>query len=198
MNDSELDRMLKAARPPERSAEYWERFPGRVVSRLQWKRAAGRPERRPWLPRLAWGLATVAMCVLAGFELGHWRGRTETAADGLLQNQKVIKEMLALFPNRVRAVVQNEKGLSLVLSDKDDVPASAPLWVRITEGRHSSTLVTFSGQEVELAGQKVTVLADARGGVVLMGRDFVWSNSGLTGTGGNLKIEARNLGSVTM
>ena len=103
-----------------------------------------------------------------------------------------------MFPNRVRAIVQDERGINLVLSDNDDVPVSPPLYVRICDGKHCSSLVTFSGQEIQIAGQKITVLADARGGIILTGNQFVWSNTERTYAGNHLKIEAKNLGSVAM
>ncbi len=115
-----------------------------------------------------------------------------------LADIKVIRETLALFPNRVRAIVQDEHGLHLVLSDTDDVPASPPLYVSICDGKKCSSFVTFSGQEIQIAGQKVTVLADARGGIILTGNQFVWSNAERTHAGDHLKIEAKNLGPAVM
>ena len=56
----------------------------------------------------------------------------------------------------------------------------------------------FSGQEIQIAGQKVTVLSDARGGIILTGNQFVWSNTERNHTGNHLKIEAKNLGSSTL
>ena len=198
MNNEELDRILKSAKMPSRPEEYWTRFPQRVESRLHWKPAAAVERRTPWLPRLAWGFATVAACLLAGFFVGHWRSATEAKANGLLQNAKVIKETLAMFPNRVRAIVQDEHGLSLVLSEKDDVPLSSPLWVKVCDGNQCLALVTFSGQEVQLAGRKVTVLSDAQGGVLLVGSDFVWSSKEKVYANNQLKIEAKNLGSLAL
>ena len=121
-----------------------------------------------------------------------------TAENDSLTNVKLIHETLAMFPNRVRAIVQDEHGLNLVLSDSADVPASTPIYVRICDGKHCSSLVTFSGQEIQIAGQKITVLADTRGGIILTGNQFVWSNSERSYAGNHLKIEAKNLGSVAM
>ena len=115
-----------------------------------------------------------------------------------LADIKVIRETLALFPNRVRAIVQDEHGLHLVLSDTDDVPPSPPLYVSICDGKKCSSLVTFSGQEIQIAGQNVMVLSDARGGIILTGNQFVWSNAERTHAGDHLKIEAKNLGPAVM
>jgi hypothetical protein len=200
MNNSELDRILKAAKTPERSGEFWAQFPRRVTSRLHWKPAVREKEPRHWLPRLAWTLATVSACLLIGFMVGHWRGSKDALAEnGLLQNEKVIKEMLAMFPNRVRAVVQDNHGLHLVLSDKDDVPTSTPLWVKICDGKNCSATVTFSGQQIKLAGNNLTVLADPQGKIILEGDDFLWSNEEPTLAGNDkLKIEAKALSPLVL
>jgi hypothetical protein len=58
--------------------------------------------------------------------------------------------------------------------------------------------VTFSGQEIQIAGQKVTVLSEADGGIILEGSKFAWSNKEWIGVGARLKIEARNLNPATM
>jgi len=198
MNNPELDSILKKARTPERPEEFWAEFPQQVAGGLNRARTENyRPERN-WFPRLAWGFAT-AICILAAFAIGHWRGRVEmkTSTD-VLANAKVVSETLAMFPNQVRAIVQDERGVNLVLSDSADVPASPPIYVRICDGKHSSSLVTFSGQEIQIAGQKMTVLSDAQGGIILMGNDFAWSSREPTYAKNDLKIEAKNLGQATM
>src|SRR5882724_8693653 len=154
MNNPELDSILKKARTPEPPKEFWEEFPQQVARGLNREWTENFRPGRNWFPRLAWGFAT-AICILAAFAIGHWRGRTEmkTPTD-VLANAKVVRETLAMFPNQVRAIVEDERGLNLVLSDSDNVPVSPPLYVRICDGKHCSSLVTFSGQEIQIAGQK--------------------------------------------
>lgn len=217
MNKPELESILKQARLPEIPEASLEIFPRNVVSRIDRERAswsssfslsgrgdaAGNTLKRELqrlFPRLAWGLAT-ATCILLTFAVVHWNGRIKSEtipANDSLASLKLIRETLALFPNRVRAIVQDEHGLNLVLSENDDVPASAPLYVRICDGSNCSSAVTFSGQEIELAGQKISVLADARGEIILSGNQFVWSETAPAHAGSRLKIEAKNLGAVAM
>jgi hypothetical protein len=83
--------------------------------------------------------------------------------------------------------------MQLVLADRADVPDSPPLFVKICDGKNCSSLVTFSGQEVEVDGQKITVLADANGGIILAGNQFVWSSTGPNRLHDGLKIEAKCL-----
>jgi hypothetical protein len=194
MNDHELDRLLRSVRVPEREADYFEDFPRQVRLRLSGNLPAVQRPRRPWL---AWALTAVTACLVIGFASGHWRGQRAIASgNGLLQNPKLISEVLAMFPNRVRAIVQDEKGLRLELSEEADLPKSTPLWVRIRQGGRTQSFVTFSGQQVEVAGQKVTVLAGTKGNVLLVGDRFAW----WTGEPGHLpeqlQVEAKALNSV--
>ena len=199
MNDFDLEKKLKAAQVPARDEDYWESFPRLVSAKLR-TAPAGRPMvERHWLPRLAWGGGIAFACLVIGFAIGHWHGRMEKNDPyALLQNGKMLHEVLTLFPNRVRAIIQDEHGVQLVLSDQADVPASTPIYVHICDGKQCSSLVTFSGQELEIAGQKVTILSDAQGGVIVTGSRFVWSSDQPVGAQSGLKIEARTLNSITL
>jgi hypothetical protein len=193
MNRSDLDKTLKSAQMPERAPDYWENFPGQVRRNLGRSPAPLRSQPRLF-PRIAWGVAIAAACLVIGLTIGHRMGRQEHAsADTLLQNEKLLRETMAMFPNRIRAIVQDEKGMSLVLSDGEDVPASTPLYVSVCDGEHCSALVTFSGQEVELAGHKVTILSDAEGGVILIAEGLLWSSKGTHQMAGQLRIQAKQL-----
>lgn len=196
MNDSDLEKVLKAGPAPERTPEFWDDFPRRITTQLHWQaRRAGdpMPEKSRPVNRLAWGLSVGMACLVIAFALSHWRERRP--ADGLLQNEKVVWEVLAMFPNQVRAIVQDENGLSLSLADEPNVPASTPLWIKICDGKQCRSVVTFSGQAMQIAGQRVEVLADARGGVMLLGDHFFWS-SRETVLKDHLRIDAQPLSHV--
>lgn len=196
MKNSELISILRKARQPEPPGEFWEEFPQQVTRQLNRSRGESRQLKTNWFPRLAWGFAA-AVCVLVAFALGHWRGRMETktaVSNDILQNAKVIRETLAMFPNRVRAIVCDQSGFNLILSEHSDVPDSTPIYIRVCSGNQCSSFVTFSGQEIPLAGQKVTVLSDAHGGIILAGNHFLWSSSERMAMNNGLEIEAKDLG----
>jgi hypothetical protein len=198
MNKVELDSILKKARTPQSPEEFWNELPARISRGLNRERAENFRPKPNRFPRLAWGFAA-AICILAAFAIGHWRGQTEMkASTDVLANAKVVGETLAMFPNQVRAIVEDERGLNLILSENKNVPTSTPIYVSICDGKHCSSLVTFSGQEIQIAGQKMTVLSDAQGGIILMGNDFAWSSREPLYAKNDLKIKARNLGSITM
>ena len=199
MNNSELDSILKKARRPEFPETDSEMFSRQLVARIKRNDQVARTS-RSFSPRWGWALA-VATCLVIAFAIGHWHGQVDSrpgSRNDRLANIKIINETLAMFPNRVRAIVSDEHGLNLVLSDSADVPASSPLYVRICDGKRCTTLVTFSGQEIQIAGQKLTVLSQPDGGIILEGKQFVWSSKGRSYAGNHLKIEAKNLGSVAM
>lgn len=178
MNDAELEKLLRSAPPPGRSPEFWEQLPRRISAKIHRQaQRASVPERTSlgWPSRLAWGVCAVTICLVIGFLAGPWHGSNQ--ANGLLQNEKFVGEVLAMFPNQVQAIIQDENGLHLSLAERPDVPSSPPLWIKVCDGKHCRSFVTFSGQSVQLAGQRVEVLADARGGVLLVGERFVWSGA---------------------
>jgi hypothetical protein len=198
MNKSELDFILNKARALQPPEEFWDEFPQQVARQLNRGRMETFRPKRNWFPRFVWKFAT-AICILAAFAIGHWRGRMETkASTDVLANAKAVRETLAMFPNQVRAIMEDEHGLNLILSDSGNVPSSPPLYVRICDGKHCSSLVTFSGQEIQVAGQKMTVLADTQGGIILMGNNFAWSSREPTYAKNDLKIQAMSLGSIAM
>lgn len=197
MNDAELDATLKAARIPPMPANYTETFPQTVLNKVRSDFAAAAPRpRRLWLPQWGWGLA-MTLCLLIAFTVGYWRGQSGNPQD-VLANGKLVQETMAMFPNQVRAILADGHGVKLVLAEKPEVPASTPVYVRIRDGRQSTSLVTFSGQELQLAGQKVTILCDANGGIILEGSQFVWSSKERVYAGKKLVIEAKLLSQASM
>lgn len=195
MNDPELNAILKAVRLPESATNTWEDIPRTVLAELRRDSRTGRPSAWRRL-QLSWGFALATAAVLLAFTLGYWRG--QAPGPDVLQDAKFLRETLALFPHQVRAIVKDEQGVSLVLSDTGDVPASPPLYVRICDGRQCVSAVTFSGQEIQIAGRRVTVLADPRGGIILEGHNFIWSNTRPELAGNDLKIQAHRLDAVRL
>lgn len=156
MND-ELDKLLKQAKVPERSLGYWEHFPKRVIVNLD-----SRLEAAPFGWR--WAVGVAAACLVLG--LIFWprsqpTPRTDYAA--------LYRQIAGMFPGQVRAIVKDETGVHLVLSETADVPASRPLFVKLCRPASCREMVTFSGQCVQLNDQTVEVLVDGHGGVHVIG-----------------------------
>ncbi|HYG23130.1 MAG TPA: hypothetical protein VEH04_10135 [Verrucomicrobiae bacterium] len=190
MNDSELENKLKAAAVPERNAEYWDLFPQAVLSQLD--RRARRRDRPAVSLRWLWALGLASACVLIAFILSPFNAERQPVF-AALENSEVIRQTLGMFPNQVRAIVQDEEGTRLVLSEKPDVPDSPPLWIRICNGKECRIVITFSGQSFEVAKERVEVLADAQGQVMLVGDRLFWSEAEQSRSARHLRIQARSL-----
>ena len=174
-----------------------EEVPNTLMGRALFRR---RPARN-FFPRPAWAFGLAAACVLLAFAITRWHGRMEAETlpqNDILAGAKFTAETLALFPNRLRAIIEDAHGLRLDLSDTDNVPASPPLYIRVCDGAQCSSFVTFSGQQIQVAGQKVTVLADARGGIILEGDQFVWTSAEPAHAASRMKIAAKILAPVAM
>lgn len=195
MNDVEFQKKLQAARVPERPATYWDDFPRQVSASLR-KDPAARVSQPHWRPRLAWGFGLAFACLTIGFVIGNWRERNRADSFSWLQNEAAVQKILAMFPNRVRAIEQDDQGVRLVLSENPDVPTSTPLWIKICDGPKCRVVITFSGQELQIAKEPVEVLADAQGQVMLVGNRLCWSSAAPSRVNDHLRIQARPLTEV--
>src|SRR4051794_17460263 len=115
MNGPELDQLLKSARVPERTDDYWNDFPKEVTVAIRRQATVPvRPESKPLFnlgPLSAWGISVAAVCIIAGLALGLWRAHQATAlARQLVEARKYYGEIQALFPNQVRAIVFDGQG----------------------------------------------------------------------------------------
>jgi hypothetical protein len=216
MTDKELNEGLKRARVPEREAGYWERFPGRVTAEIERREqdalARGSvkvPARamthsgteRAWgsllrflgtKPAFAVGLATV--CLTLGFFLGFWKGHTSLDTDQqLTEVRKYYRELEALFPNQLQAIVFDQKGTHFVLAQEANLPGSTPLYLRICGPEGCQRFVTFSGQQIRFNGEVCDVLTDREGNVLLVGHKMVWSSAQAVAKAGRYRIEAKPL-----
>ena len=178
MND-DLDKLLKSARVPERSPGYWEHFPKRVTAQLA---AAPAPiPFRYWLPWAA-GLATAGVVLVVGFIVGRPNGpQTETP----LAYAQLYREIETLFPNQVEAIVVDQRGVKLVLSDTANVTSSQPLLIQACRHDDCRHVITFSGQQVKVNGDTWDVLVNGQNQVVVAGRST-----------DSYRIEAHRLGCI--
>ncbi len=195
MKNSELDKLLQSVPVPERDAEFWEDFPKSVTIRLAKERDSrvGLPTTRR-IPAVAWGVAFASACIVLGFALGFWKGRDVGPSDKeLAAMQKCYREIAALFPNQVQAIVIDESGSRLMLADTADVPTSPPIYLKICKANGCQRFITFSGQQVQVNGELCDVLTDAQRDVLVVGRQLVWSSAQPDSVKSPYRIQARVL-----
>lgn len=196
MKNSELEKLLKSASAPERAPDFWEQFPKRITARIHWQmqRRAATPEApRPTRP-FAWALGAGAICLLLALSFAVHRSQARRAAAGeLARVEKCYREIEAMFPNQVQAIIFDDRGPRMILAEQADVPKSPPLYLKICGPRGCQQFVTFSGQQIRVNGDNCDVLQDAAGNVLLAGKQLVWSSASLLRRPGKYRIEARQL-----
>ena len=142
-------------------------FPRRIVARLQ--RSGGPPDAEFFaalgLGFRIGGLRRPRFCHRPLARADETGTRHPTALPA-----KLIRETLAMFPNRVRAIVKDERGIIWFCPTARRAGFAAALRSNLRRQALLS-LVTFSGQEIQVAGQKITVLSDAHGGIILEGNN---------------------------
>jgi hypothetical protein len=186
MNNRKLNELLRAVEPPQRNVLYWESFPARVHAQL------ARPTPRKevvtgnWRALRTWGLRFATVALIIGLFLVMKITQPARSRDRDLRVlRNCYRETAGLFSGQLKALRIEAGTFKLDLSERPDVPNSVPLFVRACNNSRCSVAVTFSGQQIELLGQKFEVLADGRGGIMLLTAQGVVSaeNPRLTGLG---------------
>jgi len=194
MNQSDLNRLLRESKLPDRSEGYWDRFPGQVVRRLQTE-GKFETKNQPW--RFAALAIAAAFGLAMGFILWH---RTPPSAETFvtLRDGPALRELLRQYPGRLHAIIQDGNGLHTLLSKDADVSPSDPIWLEIRDGDAHRVIVTFSGQKIRCGGTDVIVLSDLEGHIILIGDGFFWSRQFSTGSAEKVRIRAEQIPGVHM
>jgi hypothetical protein len=196
MKDQELNELLSQAAVPDRPADYWEEFPRFITRRLRAGHKAGLQRRaRRLAPALIWAPGLAAVCLVIGFVIGFQNGHQSAPEDEtqLAAMRKLLREVEALFPHQIQAIVLDEREPCLVLAETANLPASPPVYLRICTADRCQSFITFSGQRVRVNSGEFEVLTDSRGNVIVVGPDTAWSSSPGGGTKPVGRIAARVL-----
>lgn len=201
--DDELNELLRTVRVPERTPQYWAKFPQAIARRLDGAPAptASIRQTAPWAKspasNWAWGLGLATACLLLGFFIGFGRGHSVGFSTAeVAQNQKIYQELATLFPERLQTVLLDGRGSQLVLATDAQPQASAPLLVQICHAGVCHRFITFSGQRVALNGENFEVLADAQGHVLVVGEQLAWTSREPRRVAAGYHIRATALGDV--
>ncbi|MDB6026762.1 MAG: hypothetical protein JWM68_2985 [Verrucomicrobiales bacterium] len=177
MNNERLNEILKRAEPPQRDAEYWDEFPKQVTREIGRGGSVRTEPARPSHFKMWAGVGFAAACLAATFLVGYWKGQHHSRDFDVAGAKKYFHEVEAMFPNQVRAVIFDERGAHLMLSDKADVPRSSAVFVKICDGNNCQRMLTFSGQQMRWQGETFDVLADDKGQIILSGERSVFSTA---------------------
>jgi hypothetical protein len=160
--------------------------------------AAIRGNRAPRIATwLLWPLAAAACIALAWLALDPPRPAGNTTSPSVAREEDaasvILREFSALYPNQVKAIIQDGHGIELSLADEPYATPGKPLALTICEPRGCREIITFSGQKIEVAGHAVTVRTENGGRVILDGERFLWSSDLKENPAPGIHIESRRL-----
>ena len=206
MTDKELNEVLQRAAVPERGEDYWERFPSQVTAEMERRRQHARAvdkgntiwtwtgALRSFVGEPAFALGVVIVCLVLGFILVSWNGHRFPGMDSqLVEARKYFRELEALFPHQLQAIVFDQQGTHFLLAPEPNLPASPPLYLKICGPKGCQRFVTFSGQQIRVNGGVCDVLVDRQGKVLVVGQETLWSDAKNAVRSGPYQIEARAL-----
>jgi hypothetical protein len=144
MKNSELDKILKSAGVPQKSMDFWQQFPKKVLTQV--RRLGGGGDacvaerattgaRRTWasvfpvklrLPAVGFALACA---VVAWLVISRTNPKAVTGETQIAQARQYYREIKLLFPNQLRGIVFDQQGAHLLLAEQANVPASPPVFV---------------------------------------------------------------------
>ncbi|MCP5534092.1 MAG: hypothetical protein H7A48_13050 [Akkermansiaceae bacterium] len=105
----------------------------------------------------------------------------------------LLREFSALYPNQIRAIIQNDSGIQLELAENTNVKSGRPVLLKVCEPEGCEEIITFGGQSIEVAGHQVTVRTDAEGRVILDGDQLIWSSDLKRNPAPGIHIESHRL-----
>ncbi|MCL4180849.1 MAG: hypothetical protein KJ072_24265 [Verrucomicrobia bacterium] len=180
MNNHELDTLLRNSRPPDWPQAYWETFPSQVVRGVREsepRTGRVRAPRRGASARLMVSGLAVAACLVLALWLGHRSPREGLDPQLVTASARLLSELTGLFPNTFRAVISEGNQSRILLSEGESARGTEPVLVRLCHNGECLTIVTFSGERIEVGPLRFEVLAGGKGEVLLVGEDFVWSGT---------------------
>ena len=203
LKNDDLDNLLKHDPLPRRPDGYWDTFPGRVATRLQssfsGSATGAKPIRRKFTTSLTLGFGLGLACLILTLKYGtftHPESRQSLKVADANQTKayaKIMAEVGAMFPNRVRSVELEDDDIELNLADHADVATSPAIWVQICLGGRCKKFITFSGQQVGVDGHLYDVLVDSRGNIMLTGEKSIWSSGERIAAASGARISAHVL-----
>jgi hypothetical protein len=179
MKDADLNKLLRSVPPPERSPEDQAEFPQEVVRHLSRPVYPQAASEKPVPKFPVWALGFATACLMVGFMLGRFPDKPAVPPQAAAQPPeyaKLFKEVASLFPDRLRGVVVRNGEMELILADQPELPASNPLLVEICQAGRCRTVITFSGQKLEVDGHFIEVLAGADDRVIVLADNRVWTS----------------------
>ena len=124
--------------------------------------------------RMSWMPASAAACVAAGLTwlimYGLKPAQPAIASDR--DYSVILKEVSALFPQQVNAIIANGPELEISLADEPVVGERRAVLLEFCYQNDVTVVITYIGSTVEVGSRRITVRTDTDGIILIEGPDF--------------------------
>ena len=193
MTPSDLDARLRNAAPPDPGPVFWHEFASQVTARIlrtPWTITFPSPPRSGVRWARAVGMALGLLVVVPALRF-HPSPRPSTPGPDLLAT--CFDQAAALFPGRLRSIVEDGDGLRMDLAETSTFVGGPRVLLTICGPSGCARFVTSSGQQIPIANLAHDVLVDGHGAVLVAGPRVLWSSATPDAVIPGFRIEARIL-----
>lgn len=126
--------------------------------------------RRHKLRQHFWPILATAACVLLAITLFTKPGHTPNSGAAAPVEDKyalILREVTAVFPHQVQAIIADGGELRISLADHAISGKKQAVVVELCEAKQCTTVITYVGQTVVVGEHRITVHADEKGAIVV-------------------------------
>jgi hypothetical protein len=126
--------------------------------------------RRRKLRQRLWPVLAAAACVLFALVLFFKPRATpdpSVAAPAEDKYALILREVSALFPQQIKAIISDGSDLQISLADQPYSDNGPAVVIEICEKGGCKTVITYVGRTFEIGNHLVTVRTDEKGGIVV-------------------------------
>lgn len=182
MKPADLDAHLREVIEPDPGDAYWREFPPRVTQRIiqttfHSTQSPIPPARlRFRLPAIAAaaGVAMLLFFLLAALRPTH---STPAVPPDIRTMMTCFDEVSALFPGRLRSIVEDLDGLRMDLAETTTFVGQPRVYLEICGPAGCSRFLTSSGQQIAITNLPHEVFVDGRGNIQIAGPRVLWTSA---------------------
>lgn len=179
MNPADLESRLREDLEPAPGDAYWREFPSRVTRRIL--QTTFHSTQSPIPPaRHRFGLTAIAaaagvalLFISTLMALRH----TRPAPSDISAMMTCFDEVSALFPGRLRSIVEDLDGLRMDLAETTTFVGQPRVYLEICGPAGCSRFLTSSGQQIAITNLPHEVFIDGHGHIQVAGPSVLWSSA---------------------
>jgi hypothetical protein len=195
MNPADLESRLREDLEPAPGDAYWREVPSRVPRRIVQTTFLSTQDPIPpthhrfRLTTIAAAAGVALLFISTLMALRH----TRPAPPDIRAMMTCFEEVSALFPGRLRFIVEDRDGLRMDLAEANTLVSQPRVYLEICGPAGCSRFVTSSGQAIDITSLPHEVFIDGHGHIQVAGPMVLWSSADPDVPVAGFQIKARVL-----